>query len=360
MSWDELVAAALIGTDRRPVAATVPDGSPAGLADALAAREPEERLLGAAAAWTVARRAGAVAGPRVDPTPSAEPDERPPAPGLRLRMMLEGTFPSLLPEWLELVARRGLRPPPELVPALLDHAARVPSLQAAAAEAAGPLGRWLAERDPALASSAPAAVWEEGTGAARRAFLARLRRSDPAAARELLAKTFAEETWEDRAAFLATLEDGLTGADEPLLEAALDDRRKPVRDAAVALLTRLPGSRFGARMAARAAPLLRVEDDALVVTLPDVPDAAAARDGVPTGGRRSERLLSLLVATPLSTWSLAMVALPVRDDLAQIVHSGWIAAARRPARRGVGTRAVGVLPDPLLLMVAATARRSGS
>ena len=33
MSWDELVAVALIGTDRRPVEATVPDGAPDGLAE---------------------------------------------------------------------------------------------------------------------------------------------------------------------------------------------------------------------------------------------------------------------------------------------------------------------------------------
>ena len=112
MSWDELVAAALIGTDRRPVEASVPDGAPPGLADTLAAREAEDRLLGAAAAWTVARRAGALAGPQVETAAPAPVDERPPAPGLRLQMMLEGTFPSLLPEWLELIAERGLRPPP--------------------------------------------------------------------------------------------------------------------------------------------------------------------------------------------------------------------------------------------------------
>ena len=53
-------------------------------------------------------------------------------------------------------------------------------------------------------------------------------------------------------------------------------------------------------MAARTAPLLRVEDDALVATLPDTPDAAAARDGVPAGGRRSERLRWMLAATPLA------------------------------------------------------------
>lgn len=59
MSWEELVAAALIGTDRRPVPTSVPEGSPEGLAEALAERSAEDRLLGAAAAWTVARRAGA-------------------------------------------------------------------------------------------------------------------------------------------------------------------------------------------------------------------------------------------------------------------------------------------------------------
>jgi hypothetical protein len=57
VSWDQLVAAALIGTDRRPVAAAVPEGSPAGLEAALGERGAEDRLLGAAAAW-----AGAIAG----------------------------------------------------------------------------------------------------------------------------------------------------------------------------------------------------------------------------------------------------------------------------------------------------------
>lgn len=355
MSWDELVAAALIGTDRRPVPVSVPDGAPPALADLLAERGPEERLLGAAAAWTAARRAGARPAPAIAVEPAAE-DPRPVAPGGLLRTLLNGTFPSLIPEWLALAAERGLRAPPELVPALLDHATGAPALQAAVAEAAGPLGAWLAARSPRW-RFAREDVWEEGGSAERRAWLERLRRNDPAAARERLASTFADETWEDRAALLTTLATGLSAADEPLLESALDDRRKPVRDAAAALLARLPETAFGARMAARAAPLLRVEDGRLVATLPGEPEEAARRDGVPAGGRRSERLRAILAATPLAAWVAPagaapagaappapgaaspaaatalgaspadVVALPVADDLAPVVHGGWAEAA---------------------------------
>jgi len=349
VSWDELVAAALIGTDRRPVPALLPEGSPPGLEATLAARGAEDRLLGAAAAWTVARRAGAMPGAGIavgddrgvagaaPGVPAAE-DARPIAPGARLRALLEGDRPELLPEWLALAAERGLRPPPELVPDLLDHAADVTSLHAAVGAAAGPLGRWLAERAPRWAfvrgaGDDAAAVWAAGERAGRRALLERLRRSDPAAGRELLASTFADEAWEDRAAFVATLAHGLSDEDEPLLEAVLDDRRKPVRDAAAGLLTRLPRSRFADRMAERARPLLRVEGGRLVAELPGEPDAAAKRDGVPAGGRRSERLSELLAATPLSTWTSLgarpadIVALPVEDDLGEAVHRGWAQAA---------------------------------
>jgi len=299
VSWDELVAAALIGTDRRPVAAGVPEGSPPGLQGALESRGVEDRLLGAAAAWTVARRAGAIAGAAVEVDP-VEEDPRPIAPATALHQRLDGHYPQLLPEWLALAAERGLRPPPELVPALLDHAAVDPSLHAAVGAAAGPLGRWLAERRSHWAFVHGAGedveeIWAEGGSDERRALFERLRGSDPAAGRALLERTFADETWEDRAAFVETLATGLSDADEPLLELALDDRRKPVRDAAAYLLAGLPRSRFGARMAERAAPLLRVEGGRLrgkrlVVELPGDPDGAAKRDGVPVGGRRSERL----------------------------------------------------------------------
>ena len=183
--------------------------------------------------------------------------------------------------------------------------------------AAGPLGRWLAAREPRWAYVLPVDETQWSDAEDRVDLLRRRRHEDPDAARELLASTWAEETWEDRQAFLEELETGLSDADEPLLEIALADRRKPVRDVAAALLARLPRSAFAARAAAEALALLRVEDNEIVVTLPE------AR------GRRSERLSELLAAAPLSTWDLELVSLPVADDLGAAVHAGWAEAALR-------------------------------
>ncbi|MDA0185818.1 DUF5691 domain-containing protein, partial [Solirubrobacter phytolaccae] len=215
---------------------------------------------------------------------------------------------ELVEEWLGLAGRAGVRPPPELAPALLDYAEARPERHTSVLEAVGPLALWLAAREPRWAYALPAddGVWKAGTPDERHALLVRRRREDPAAARELLASTWAEETWEDREAFLGELELGLTDADEPLLEAALDDRRKPVRDVAAELLARLPGSAFAARAAAAVRPLLRVEAGELVVTLPD----AQGR------GRRSERLTAMIAAAPLATWVEGETAVAASDGAA--------------------------------------------
>ena len=110
------------------------------------------------------------------------------APATALHQRLDGHYPQLLPEWLALAAERGLRPPPELVPALLDLAAVDPSLHAAVGAAAGPLGRWLAERRSHWAFVHGAGedveeIWAEGGSDERRALFERLRGSDPAAGR---------------------------------------------------------------------------------------------------------------------------------------------------------------------------------
>jgi hypothetical protein len=330
VSWDELVAAALLGTERREAAASVPPGAPGGLEAALAERGAEDRLLGSAAAWTVARRAGARAGERADPEPVKD-DPRPvcsPAAAARLREQLAED--GLVGEWLTLAARAGVRPPPELIPDLLD---RVPRLSRhTLIDVAGALGPWLGERNPRWAFAAvparePERVWADGSLDERQVLLGHLRRTDPARGRELLAGTLADETADDREVFVLELQHGLSDADEPLLETLLDDRRQQTRTLAARLLARLPASRLAQRMAERARPLLREQDGRLVATLPDEPDAAARRDGVPARGRRSERLSHLLGAAPLATWPLAWASLPVADDLGDALRAGWVVAA---------------------------------
>ncbi|WP_204336314.1 DUF5691 domain-containing protein, partial [Proteus mirabilis] len=91
--------------------------------------------------------------------------------------------------------------------------------------------------------------WTERTPAERRAAFAAFRRRDPAAARAALEAGFRGEKADMRQALVSALDDGLGEADEPFLEACLDDRASGVRGAAQNLLPRLPGSRLAQRMA---------------------------------------------------------------------------------------------------------------
>lgn len=311
MSWDELVASALMGTARRPPA--IPDGG-AALGEVLRGidrDDAEGAVLKAGAAFGLYLQAGAR--PAVDdsPLPAPAPEESRPycsiAAADRLAAMLAGRFRPVLGEWLRLAAGAGLIVPPDLLPALLHAASVDPRIRAMAMDVIGERGRWLGGRNPVWAWATGAAddedqTWATGARDARRLLLARLRAADPARARDLLASTWATETPEDRAAFLTTLASGLSMDDEPFLESALDDRRKEVRHSAAALLWRLPGSRLGARMAVRSHPL--VEQGGL----PDQVDAGMVRDGVvarpPAGvGQRAWWLHQLVAATPLATWT---------------------------------------------------------
>ncbi|HEX2745016.1 MAG TPA: hypothetical protein VHN16_11515, partial [Streptosporangiaceae bacterium] len=120
-TWQDLVTASLIGTERAPVppvripgwpdpdnpAAGDKDAAkftPDGVADQASVRldpaetllDPAEMLLDRAALLTAARRAGQPAG-HAEPLPAAGPDLRPlvsPAAGDRLAWMLRGTHPD--------------------------------------------------------------------------------------------------------------------------------------------------------------------------------------------------------------------------------------------------------------------------
>src|SRR5207302_10561084 len=158
-------------------------------------------------------------------------------------------------------------------------------------------------------------AWRLGGKSQRRGYLTVLRARDPAAARELIAQSW-ETAGPERVMFLSVLaSEGLSLADEPLLEAALDERDAEVRGWAAHLLARLPGSALGQRMARRALGCLRIEAGVLsehVVTSPPVQwDNAMRRDGVsPRGGGdlrqlddRTHLLHEVLARTPLRTWT---------------------------------------------------------
>ncbi|MHC0433550.1 DUF5691 domain-containing protein [Streptomyces sp. O3] len=382
--WEELVTAALLGTERRTPSGIAPDQDAAGA------------LLDAAAAQTVRRRAGLRPAPAAAPPEPAAPDPRPTLPDAakrRLATLLSGRpgtgggsggrrgsapdLTELLPQWLALANQRGFAAPPELLPALLDAARGRTDLRPQALTLAGPRALWLARLNPdwrfalraapgGTALPAPeetAAVrrlWEEGLFAERVALLSTVRAADPDAARELLATTWTAERAEDRLMFLDSLRTGLADADEPFLEQALTDRGRNVRTTAAELLSALPGSALAARMAARAASCVALDrsDGTLTVEAPHECDAAMERDGVvpnpPAGrGRRAWWLGQVVESAPLASWTARLggrtpeqiVALPVADDWQSELHGAWCRAAVRQRDAHWSRALLGRVPD---------------
>ena len=340
-TWQDLVTASLIGTERAAVPLVVIPGVPTP-ADAPA--DPAAILLDRAALLTVARRGGRPA-ERAEPLPTAEPDPVPavsPAAGRRLARMLNGEHPDLLTEWLTAAVARGRRAPAHLLPALLDRARRVspadPELRRLAALAGGSRARWLAGLNPdwayVTARTLPGDdAWRLGDAGQRRGYLAALRARDPGAARDLIAQSWAAASPDERVMFLNAMAGGLSLADEPLLEAALDDRNAWIRKMAAEVLAALPGSALGRRMAGRALGCLRLHEGTrgtrLVATPPAQCDAAMRRDGIAPGpsatsshpAGQARLMAEVLARTPLRTWTDGFGRPP--EQILALPSGGW-------------------------------------
>jgi Family of unknown function (DUF5691) len=358
-TWHDLVTASLLGTERTglprsgipglPIPAGAGPGTPV-------PDDPAALLLDRAALLTVARRGGRPAG-HAEPPPAAEPDPAPavsPAAGRRLARMIGGEHPDLLAEWLAAAVARDRRVPAHLLPALLDRARRVspsdPELRRLSAQAGGSRARWLAGLNPnwkfvTAHAGTDQNAWRLGSKSQRRDYLTALRARDPAAARELVALSW-EAAAPERVMFLSVLANAhLSLADEPLLEAALDDDTAEVRGWAAHLLSRLPGSALGRRMAKRARGCVRLDpgvlSEHLVMSPPVQWDMAMRRDGLsPRGGGslqqlddRTHLLLEILARTPLCTWSrefgrpAGQILGLLPGPWAPVLFTGWSRAA---------------------------------
>ncbi|MDG4824431.1 DUF5691 domain-containing protein [Asanoa sp. WMMD1127] len=380
----DLLSAALVGTARRPwsaeridvggghrLALSVPRGlhspvpfgggdEPAGVAPPATDLVPDDAdrswvgsggsaraLLEASAVALTYRRAGEtpLAGrPTIAPAPDEARPIVPPAAAERLDVLLtDGATGwggpaqrAVLGQWLLEAGRRQLLVPPETLPLLLDLGRRDTALRPALGVVAGRRGPWLAQRQSEWryfrdvggeAETADPQDWLTGTPGERLAYLVALRATDPAKGLDLLAETFDAEPPHDRVLLLGALETGLDRRDEALIEHALDDRRREIRQVAAELLRKLPGSALGERMAARTAASVHFADGSLTVTAPTTIDGPMLRDDVdpspPRGVGLGAWLLEEVVsATPLSFWSTLTGRGP-REVLALPVADGW-------------------------------------
>lgn len=363
MRYADFATLAALGTARRPLdASALPATLPVPDAPNDPGDGPDQALawLDAAASWATARAAEVATGPdAVLDLPAHDRPVAPPAVSALLRQLrwAGGVRDQLEREALAAVADRGLTLPPDLLVELLRDLPRpgAPARQLArslddrgwALVALNPA--WSARLERAGGAAAPLdpALWDDGTLAQRRDYLVRLRGSDPDAARALLAGPgWAKEAAEAREAFVRTLAVGLGAADEPFLDAALDDRAASVRAAAADLLARLPGSALVARAEAVAAAHLALRPRLLrapTLVATRVPlDAALRRDGYPgdrgPGTRAAlDRLARAIALVPTGRWPALLGATaselasgPAEHDGAPIQLTGaWAAAAVR-------------------------------
>ncbi len=350
MNFSALTQVALLGTGRHPITIAAGETDLNCLLQQLDLNCPEESLLAAAALSGLHEAIGQL--PAGDAAPAPEPCAEEVLPrmseraGSLLLRLLGGDFPELLPECLQLATRASQLPFPEALPGLLSTGRTRAEWREIMLPLLGQRGRWLAAQNPEWAWAVGATaedetIWQVGEVAARLLFLQRQRRTAPARARELLAASWSAETPEDRASFIAVLGIGLTAEDEPLLEAALDDRRKEVRRNAVNLLAQLPDSALIRRLTERVRPLLKfvpaeagsllklkkAKPAAVEITLPAECDKAMQRDGIdpkPVAGfgEKIGWLIQMLELVPLEVW-MSEWNTPPADIIAASLQGEW-------------------------------------
>jgi hypothetical protein len=363
VAWPDLVSTALVGTGRRPLGSG------------------EGSLLDLAALATARRRAGhrpdrTTAGPDA----TAEPDRLPQAPAeavTTLSVLLAGHAKvpggpgGLLKEWFDRCAAARRRIPHRHLLAVLALAETRPELRPAVAAIADQRGRWLARQldswpwverlgsellDPDTGSTPE--TWRTGTAAERSELLRALRARHPDGARALIEATWGTDGAAERVTHAEALAVNLSMADEPFLEAALDDRSKLVRAVAVRLLDRLPESRRAARMAARALPLVEMSGGRVEMDLPAEPDAEARRDGITDSrdepmGLAAWWAVQMVAGTPLQAWEAHLGAPPgellERASGCDHLLIGWRRAARLQRHPGWCTALFRSQPRPELL-----------
>jgi len=320
--WQEVVKIAIVGTERQALKAIPPDNKLGEILNCLDSSDKEGSLLSAAGAIALYQRAGKISLSDKQPLQKAcEKEELLDCSLLsrqHLALILSGNA-QLLPEWLTVAAAAKKRVPSEYLPQLLTLGQKQSHLRTFILPVLGKRGLWLAKQNPDwnyVSSEITDKAWQSGSKEVRRSLLQRLREQDAHIAREKLQKTWKKESGEERASLLAGLEINLSMNDEPFLEAALDDKRKQVRDVAAKLLSKLPESRLCQRMIERVRPLITFNHNSVQVTLPSTCDGSAAakgdrqmiRDGIDQSryssalGEKASLLLQMLCCVPPSLW----------------------------------------------------------
>jgi hypothetical protein len=312
--WQDLVSTALVGTQKQAVKLKCLDNELGKILSKLDTEDYEGSLLSAAGAIALYKKAGKL--------PKADSSKLPQSSGItdipecntsaeqHLEMMLNGQYTEILPEWLKIVTECKKLVSAKYLPDLLNLGQRQSNLREAILPVLGKRGLWLAAQNPEwdYVVGNTEFTWEKGSKSAKFLLVKKLRNQEPDTVIPKLEAIWKKQDGETRAILLQALETNLNLDDEAFLEAALDDKRKQVRDVASKLLRRLPQSKLVQRMIERVRPLIIFNDNSVEVTLPQTCTREMSRDGIDesnyerTFGEKASLLFQMLCCIPPSFW----------------------------------------------------------
>jgi hypothetical protein len=378
-AWEQLFTSALLGTERQPLPAAGPADDPMVHAAYQSAGGPESQVLSVAALLGTARRGVIRArGPQDDVEPGAVCDKESQALASQQALQLldvvlsgsvatGGQHDELLGQWLDGCSRHTQRIKVEQILGVLEQGSARREIREAASVVVGARGRYIARHNPrwswvganidrktvseAETSAKPEEISVErfaGIDSLAKVDALRSWRSvDAAATRLVIQHEMGAANAADRVGFISALDNTLSDEDEGLLEAALDDRGKSVRERARSLLRNLTGSAFHRRMTARMQQLVTVNEgrqlsiDVSLPGWPEDPEEAASwvRDGVGTNQSKRVSLLENIAAMVPTLWWETTVGRPIHEvvvaisdaDTVQEVLAAIIANVRHEA-----------------------------
>lgn len=249
--WNELINTALLGTGKKT---PVPEHLPPVLKEttdriAEQAEDNEARFLQTAALVFNLRQSGTRALPSTTELPApAEEEERSYCNEEAIQVLkdiLGQEASGLLRLWLENCVGRSLIIRPDLIPILFRTAAQDRSIKGLVDRCCGKRGEWLSRFERKWQTAAievSPEVWKTGTLPERKEQLLLLRETDPAQALEWMKETWPQDDAATRAELLGLLEEHLSTIDLAFLEGLASDKSKKIKELALTLVKRIPGS----------------------------------------------------------------------------------------------------------------------
>lgn len=250
-TWDQIINTALLGTDKRTLAA---NELPPELAAAAAlvqnnTTDKEEQFLQIAALAFNYRQCGVLPlqkeGVTVSKAATEEKQYCSPQAIQTLKDILDAESNSLLQFWLQQCDAKSRIVTPELVPSLLTIGTQQKKLQNLVVSCCGKRGDWLSRFNPEWNFSTATTneeLWQTGSPEQRKAVLEQLRKDEPAKAREWLLQTWAQEDAGTKVEWLMILAINIGEDDIEFLESLAKEKSKKVKDVALWLLKQIPDS----------------------------------------------------------------------------------------------------------------------